>query len=252
MSRAVKIASVYPIALHADRNIYMGTFDMPGVPLGAKPEILEIRDHYQFEPLPMFYGTGPGGRQKQDRKTILAIEIAQDLIKAWTRDPLGCNENSHPGVWIVRDVVYLFDDNGRPQLDADNQPAYREATDAERKTMWAEDEERSRAAQNNYIEYCIIAGNVMAEEPKKIPFIPQFYRTLAKYAGQSPKWLNRIADANTKGCQWCAQVIPSVAVVCPNCGKVVDIQRHAQMEKEQQEAAARINKGVPTPPVKAA
>lgn len=250
--RKVRLASIFPRALHLERPLYMGVFDMPAVPLGAKPFIYEIKNHYQIEPMPLFYGTGANGRAKQRRDTIEALDIAHDLLLHWTKAPLGCNDFSRPGVWLVRDVVYLTDGQGRPELDADGKPAYRDATDEEQKAMWAEDVASNTAAQAAYGEYCIMNGNVMAEDPKKIPFIPDLYRDMAKYYGQSPKWLNRISDANTKACQWCSQVIPNVAVVCPNCSKTVDAVRYAHMEKDQLAAVANVAKGVVAPPVKAA
>jgi hypothetical protein len=248
----VKIASIYPRPLHATRAIYAGTFNIPAVPLNAKPAILEIKDHYQFEPQPIFMGTGPNGKPLMKRDIITAMEIATDILREWTKDPLGCNEGCRPGVWLVRELVYLYQADGRPELDADNKPAYREATEAEKKAMWDEDLAASVAAQAAYGEYCVMHGNIMAEDPKKIPFIPDLYRDMAKYYGQSPKWLNRISDANTKGCQWCRQIIAADAVVCPNCSKIVDAVKYAQMEKEQAETTARVAKGIPTPPVKAA
>ena len=236
----------------AERPLYGGDFKLPGVKAGEKPVVVEIKDHYQIETLPYFHGTMAGGGPRQRRDLISGMDIAQDIIRQWTKAPLGCSESSRPGIWLVREVVHLYNGDGTPQLDAEGKPAFRDATPEEKAHMWKEDHEAAIAAQGTYADYCIADGNSRAEDPKQIKFLPEFYRALAKHYGHTPKWLNRISDNNVKTCPWCTQAAPANAAICPNCKKVIDPVRAAQLERDQAEASARSSKGIPTPPVKAA
>ncbi len=233
----------------ATRPLYRGNFTLPAVAKGDKPFILTILDHNQWEPQPFFTGTLAGGRQRQQRIIIDAMEIADCLLREWTVSIPGTTQDCRPGIWIVRDRVYLFNEDGTPQRDADGKTMFREANDAEQKAMWSEDSAAALEAQANFGNQCVQSGSIMAEEPKRVPYIPQYFKALATYYGLTPKWVNRVTDSNVRACGWCTEQIPSAAIVCPKCSKVVDFARYAEMEAAQQAAVARVNKGVVNPPV---
>ncbi len=249
----VRIASLYPIALSAQRSLYSGNFNIPAVQKGGKPEIYTIRDHNQFEDIPL--STMNGGRVRKQRIIVTAMEIAEDIVKQWTLDVSGASPACRPGVWIVRDRIFLFQQNDRgesteiPQKDGDGKPMYREATEAEQKAMWDEDLAANSEAQANWGNQCAQSGNAMAEDPKKVPFIPAYFKAMATHYGLSPKWVNRATDSNVKNCQWCSETVPAIATVCPKCSRVVDFARYAELEAQQQAAMARVSKGVVQPPV---
>lgn len=249
MSKPIKIASIYPIESRVERRIYQGDFKIPAVERDAPPFILEIKDHYQYEPQPYFTGT-VNGKQRMERKIVEAFEIANDIIGTLTQSHPDASPECHPGIWIVRETVPLSQDNGLPILDAENKPTFRDMTEAEKKKAWDEDLAANIEYQKAWGEKAIQKGNMMAVNPKEIPFIPPYCKILAVYYGQSPAWLNRITEGNIKSCRWCRKNIDRDAVVCPECGKTVDFERYAQMEAELKAQIERASKGVVTPPVK--
>jgi hypothetical protein len=250
--RTVRIASLYPIAQRAQRPLYGGDFNLTAVKRGDQPAILDIKDHFQFEPQPYFTGL-INGKQRKERKLVLAIEIAQCLLREWTIDNTMWNPECHPGIWIVRDTIALVDANsGVPELDGDGKPAVRDATEAEKKAMWDEDHERASRAQATWVEAAVTHGNIMAENPKAISFIPKPYKVLAVAYGYTPKWLNRSAHANTKPCPWCQEQVPTTVIYCPKCTRCVDPQRAATVQAEQDAIINRHGKGVMSPAGKSA
>lgn len=245
----VRIATIYPIAMRVQRPIYQGDFKFPAVPFGAEPFILEIKDHYEWNDRPFFEGT-VNGRLRRRRDVIAADEIANDIIRELTQSHPDAAPGCHPGIWIVRERVPLHDEKGLPILDADAKASFREMSEAEKKAAWAEDLEANRQAQAAWGERAIQKGNIMAQEPKAVPFIPDYCKEMAKYYGQSPKWLNRITEGNTKKCQWCAQIIDRESIICPECGKTVDFKRYAQLEAELKATIDSTPKAPVTPPIK--
>lgn len=235
------IASIYPIALTAKRPLYAGDFHIPAVQRGDKPSLLEVKDHYQIETEPWFKGTTGAGRQKQSRITIAGEEIARDIIAEWTENHPDAGPDCHPGVWIVRDSIPLFEEkNGRqvPLADADGKQAFRSATKEERDQMFAEDLKRIEEVQANWGEKAFLKGNLMADDPKKIPWIPEYCKTMAKHYGHSPAWLNRASDSNVKVCPACRKQIAAQAWKCGFCQEIVDPQAAAKHRQNVKQAVA--------------
>src|SRR5581483_1284844 len=115
-SMTVRIASIYPIEMRVQRAIYQGDFKFPAVPHDAAPFILEVKDHYQYEPQPYFTGT-LNGRQRQERKLVAAEEIANDIIRELTQKHPDAAPDCHPGIWIVHERIPLHDELSKPMLD---------------------------------------------------------------------------------------------------------------------------------------
>ena len=111
-------------------------------------------------------------------------------------------------------------------FDADGRQAYRQATEDEQAQMFAEDLALARDIQAAWGEASIMKGDVMAEDVKKIAFIPSYCKTAARYYGRDRKWLYALKDGDMKKCPFCTTTIAVEAIKCPNCSEVVDQARY--------------------------
>lgn len=235
------IASIYPLPLSAKRPLYMGVFNLPAVPRGSGPFLLEIKDHVQVETEPWFKGMTAGGRQKQTRITVTGEEIAADLMNEWAEQIVDSSPDCRPGVWIVRDSIPVTDmKDGRevPAADAEGRQIHRSATKEECAQMFAEDHARAEQVQANYAEKAFLKGNVMADNVKAIPFIPQYCRTLSTAYGHTPTWLKRSVDVDVKKCPACMREIARGAWKCGHCQEIVDPQAAAEHRRAVKQAVA--------------
>ena len=243
-----QIASIYYMPVEAKRTLYQGHFKMPAVKRGEKPFLLSVPDHYQWETQPFFKGTW-NGRQRQERLTVLGEHIANCILSEWTDSHPEMNPQCGPGIWLVRDVIYLTDDKGNAVMSADGKQAYRAATDQEREQMFAEDHAAALQRQATWGEASIRKGDIMAEEPKKVPFIPDYCKEACRYYGRERKWLYELRDGDVKACPFCTKSIAANAVKCPFCSEVVDFEAYAALQAKRKAAEEAALKGVVRPPV---
>lgn len=225
------IASIYYEDLSAERSIYGGRWKVSAIQKGAAPFLLEVKDHYQMETEPWFRGSF-GGKQLQVKKLVAGQEIAVDLLTQWTGSHPDCTPDCSPGLWIVRDVIYLSDENGKPILDGDGKQQFRPATAEEASRMFAEDLAAAVRRQAAWGEKAIQKGDMMAEDPKRVQFIPDYCKASATYYGRDRAWLRALTDGDIKTCQFCAKVIASNVVKCPHCTEVVDPVRYAALKAQ--------------------
>jgi hypothetical protein len=222
------IASIYYFkAQTIERPLYAGKFSLQPVKKGDAPFLLTIKDHQQIETLPYFKGTTSAGRQRQERIQVTGEEIANDLILHWTTQHPDATPECRPGIWIVRETVALTDEHGKPVNDADGLQSTRPATQQEKDIMFAEDLESNTECQANWAQKGFDRGNMMADDPKKVPFISDLYRESAKYLGVTPTWLRKNAEIDTKMCPLCTKVIAAAAIKCPNCAEIIDAARYS-------------------------
>lgn len=225
------IASINFEPLSADRAIYQGRFRVPAVKRGDKPFILTVKDHIQIETMPWFKGTF-NGKQIQEKRTITGEEIANDLINDWTRTHPDMNPQCCAGVWLVRESVALLDEKGEPQLDADGRQAMRPATAEEKQAMFAEDEAAAKQGMAALGQKWIQKGDIMAEDIKQIPLIPNCSKTAARYYGRDRKWLHDLTDSDIQKCPFCTKLIPADAAKCFSCNEVVNRKRYDELKKQ--------------------
>lgn len=232
-----QICSIYPISFRADRPLYNGSFILPaGHP--DKPVYLEIRDHVQIEPLPWFYANQGASRQPKARHLISAIDIASDLVREWTVTVLGQSPECRPGIWIIRDTMPEYDDEGKPVMSAIGPQETRPATPQERQEMYAEDLAANRIYQATWAEHCIQVGDIMAQKPEAIPFIPDYAKTLCKFYNRDRKWLRALQDGDFKKCPFCRTNIDSEAIVCPQCSRDLTLKVEGKPSPKKEEKVA--------------
>lgn len=240
-----QIASIYFAEVAAGRALYGGYYRLPAVPKGGEPVLLTIEDRIQRSQEP-----SPDGKTKaQVRYMVEARDIATDILREWTRETVGMSPSCQPGMWMVRDEVPVIDEQGRPEMDADHRAVWRLATATEKRAMWDEDLATARACNDNWGDYLIRQGDVLAEEPKQWVLISSLMKTAARHYGKEREWLQELKDSDIKKCPFCTKSIAIAALKCPNCQEVVDVERYAQ-EKARQEAVMDAAKSVPArPPV---
>lgn len=212
-----EIASIYPIEQKATRTLYGGNFVLPAGHKDKDPVTIVIRDHVQIEPLPYFYAAPGSGKQPKARILINAIDIANDLVREWSTTVIGQTLTCHPGIWVVRDTIPMFNDDGSPMMTALGPQEMRPATTEERAEMFDQDWEENKTAQANWAEYCIQMGDIAAENPKAIIFIPDYSKILCRHYGRDRKWLRALKDNDVKKCPFCRGDIDIEATVCKHC-----------------------------------
>lgn len=245
-----RVASIHFAPLTATRSIYGGIYDIPAVPLGTDPVVIEIEDKVQRDEGPVSSGPG-GGRRQQLVYHVDGYEIASDLIKEWSENGLGMTPEAHPGIWVVRDRVPVVkkDGSGNMQLDGFGKQIFRPATAEEAQAMWLEDEALAKACDRRYAEWCYIDGNRIAADVRQIQFIPRNYKRAARQYGLQADWLKEGAALEVFPCPSCSKVISKTAMVCPHCTGVVDIDRYAAREAEKEAAVRKARLALDAPPV---
>ena len=140
-------------------------------------------------------------------------------------------------MWIVRDIIPLWDDAGKALIDADNKQQHRDATAEEKSAMFSEDLAAAIARQDAWVEMCVQKGDIMDEDIKKRQFIPEYCKAAALYRGDDRKWLHVRKASDIVSCPWCRKSVDSEAIVCSECGRVVNPTREALMNTQQKLAA---------------
>jgi hypothetical protein len=216
---------VYFEPRHLERTLYGGVFDAPAVAKGAPPFLLTVRDHNQLERLPHIVGGG------QFPRTILGEHIAADIVQHWSQGALGMTPDSHPGVWVVRDVVVIYDETGTPLKDVFGAVQTRPATQEEKDAMWQEDLAANTAAQNRWADYLIGQGDVLDGDPNPAMklLISHLMRSACKYRSRDRGWLQELKDSDAKTCVFCLKSLDARAVVCEHCHNVVDREAYDRL-----------------------
>jgi hypothetical protein len=235
-----QIASIYYIALEARRQEYGGKFNMSAVPKGSSPAILTVPDHRQVETLP-YSQSSHSGRRDQVRRVVLGEEIAPDILAEWTERNPDASPSCAPGMWIVRDVIPIWHEEGESKgnalIDADGRQQHRDTTAEEKAAMFAEDLAAAIVRQDAWVERCVQKGDIMDEDIKKRPFIPEYCKAAALYRGDDRKWLHVRKASDIVSCPWCRKSVDAEAIVCSECGRVVNPAREALMKTQQKLAA---------------
>lgn len=224
---SVMIASVHFAPLTARRNYRSTPYTIDGIAKEGDPaNVLLIKDTREVE-----WGAYDGNvARKLNRYTVTALEIASDIISQWTQWGLWMSPDSHPGVWLVREELPVFGEDGKQIIDEDQKPVTRRATDEERAAMWAEDEARERLATSVYADRLIARADEIADDPKANAGNPisTLMRDAAVFRGADRGWLHKRPGMAQKTCNFCGGTILADVIKCIHCSEVVDPVRYAQ------------------------
>jgi hypothetical protein len=230
-----KVASIHWARVQAERTLYGGYYAIEAVPPGAEPLILEVSDKLQQWEGP--YSLSPTGTTRSKHSRIVTgEEIAPDIVAEWTQFGVGMNPQCHPGIWVVRERVPETNEDGTRKMDGDNRTIWRSATGTERAVMWSEDFRAAQKADAAYAEVLVRKADQDAEDPRKIPFIPEKAKGAAKQYGIQRDWLKEIASVDMKRCPYCDTLVSSHVAVCKACHNIVDPELYAVLERKKQAA----------------
>lgn len=236
-----QICSIYFSQLSEQRRpSYQGIFNIPVVKKGDKPVLLSIRDHYENNDLPFFAGTSANGKAIKQRIVIAGELIAGDILEHWTLKHPEMHSQCGPGMWVVRDTIALWDDDGKPKIDAEGKQEFRMATEAEKAEMFAEDLAAAQVRQDAWVEVALVKGDIMAENPKAVQWIPQYCRDAVDYSGQERVWRKGLKSGDIRNCPFCTKPIAARATKCPFCSEVVDAVGHAALQARQEQALTEV------------
>jgi hypothetical protein len=244
-----RVATVHFYPVTVDRRQFgFGVYELPAVPLGAKPAVIEIADKIQ---------TDRGPYQDSHNKNVRSIRkfpetgqvIAYDIVHQATELGLGMTDTCRPGIWRIRESlpeVYTEDvlENGRVihakgdlVKDADGTAMWREASEREKAQMWVEDEAAARAADAAYADMLIAGANSM--DPKLWRFISPITKAAAKHYNIVADWNTKVGALERIACPHCAEQIVKTAAKCRFCGGIVDAVRVALNDEIAKNAIAR-------------
>lgn len=231
MANVARVASIFWTTLKADRQ-YGGPFSIGAAALNAEPVILTINDAYQIE-----YGPyGSNSKRKFERRVVDAYTIAADLVREWAEMGAQMNPSCRPGVWVVRDRFPVLHPDGSPEVGADGFAIWRDASEAEKSEMFAEDHEAAKVAQVTYANAMFNVGEaIYRNDPRKREFIHRHAYSGSKHYGREAEWLKEGAALKSKMCPMCIKTINEAAIRCPYCQGVVDIKAHALREVAMQD-----------------
>ena len=224
------IASIYPLEQTAERPLYQGFYHLPAVKKGEPPFLLPVNDKVQIER--ELYIAGHG----EKRTSVPGEEIAPDILREWTTGAPGMSPFCGPGIWMVRDEV--VEDGAR-----------RAATEQEKARMFAEDHEAAKQRQAAWLEYQIVEGDRLGDDPKTRKAVTPLMKLSARYMGRERKWLEEMRDSDVRACPFCTKHIPAGAIKCPECGEIVDFEAYARLQAKKQSAIDAAARGVVQPPV---
>lgn len=237
-----KVASIHFAPVECDRTTFgFGFFRMPAVAHGAEPAILLIPDKVQIEEGP--YQWGQNGQRSKRKHPHAGETIARDVVGHWTQNGLHMRPDCRPGIFLVRERIPLLHESGAPVLDAEGFPQWRDATDWEKESMYAEDLAASRKADRAYASALYVKANSMADNPRLIPLISDVTKLGARHYGLDAEWLKENAASDVKPCPMCTKIIATKAILCPFCHGVADLDRWAASEtiKNATLKTARLN-----------
>jgi hypothetical protein len=259
----VRIASVHFHSLTPiERSGYGGFYTAPAVKPGSDPVFIQQRQNINGK-VRMIEGCtdmisvehggftdSPNPRVRSRRRTtVFGEEIARDLVNEWTKLVHGATTEPpcYPGIWVVRDRLPAVDEDGKLILDADGRQSWRDATEAEKKSMWDEDIKLARTADANYARSIFDTWNAQIERyPDFVKTLPQEVRVAADVYGWTADWLRDGTVIEMKDCPYCTRKVRAKAIVCPHCREVVDAEAYAREQKKRADALAK--HGVPEAP----
>ncbi len=248
------IASIHFHPVHADRKQFgFGCYDIPAVPLGDKPFILEVADKVQVERGPYIHSTDKKKRSIT-RFPATGQEIARDLVDTWAAKGLGMEPSCRPGIWVVRESMpVLWDkDNideggkvvnpkGSHMTDAEGTGIWREATPEERKAMWDEDHAASVAADVAYAEMLIANVNAM-DERLWAKFISPVSKAAAAHYKIATSWNTKAGALQRVACPHCKEQVMKGAVRCKHCAQIIDPEAAALLDARQENSMLKAKK----------
>jgi hypothetical protein len=239
------IASIYYEPLTERRSYHPGAYSLPAIVRGSAPIIMVIEDQRQADEDIV--------HRTRLKRVIRGEVIATDLVKTWTENHPSMGTDCHPGIWVVRDVIGLNKKtviNGVeaevPDVDADGVQMYREATKEEAARMFAEDLADAEVCQANWAEICIAQGDALALNPKmrEKNLIPSYCYSACTYYGKSREWTKKLSSDQGQVCRYCAKTISALAVVCPECGNIVNAEEYKKLHDAD---AAVVGRALPPP-----
>lgn len=215
------IASIWPIALRADRPLYGGLFKIPAVPMGADPELLFVEHHQEILEVPVTH--------KKVSQTITSAEIAHCIWNQWSGNGLFMDTESGPGVWILK-------------LPGDRLPDVDNPGEVAMAVQYGLPEAKAR--QRLYADRKVKHADEMYRDTKTSKAIDDTTKLLCKYYGYERDWLNDLKDHDVAVCPICKKVNEGGALKCQNCHATLDAyalaRQEAQMAEEWKAAGKRV------------
>ena len=240
-----RIASIHFASVHGERSQYAGVYDIPAVPLGGDPVIIEIKDMVQgWEGT--YESSNVVGKRRLNRSMIWGEVIAEDLIMEWTKNGVGRDENSHPGIWIVRDRILETLPTGQIATDAEGKALFRLPSEEEKMHMWEEDLSHAKAADANYAQYLInyVRGQEKLDRGGKPLVISPVAKAAAEAYAPESAFLRQGHDLVPRICPYCSDRNPATNVKCKNCHEVIDVPRYAALQAEQKKAVREADRAL--------
>jgi hypothetical protein len=199
------IVSIYPFPLPKAKkpSLYPGEWDFP-VAVDNKPGILVIDDKVKT---PFFNPMAPKG-QENTMVPVLADEVARSIVEDQLGSMIHVSEDAQPG---------LFWTPGEYTAEAIQVKFSDELTELHEKQLrwFRENVREADDLWGRFRQHRVIASRMI---------------DAANFLGLKREWcdLDRHQDELVP-CTFCTVLIPSIAIVCPNCKQVLKKEEYEAM-----------------------
>lgn len=181
---------------------YNVAFEIPAAAPGEY-HLITVSDVYELQ---------RNGSQQQFTTPVFADALAEDLVGEWRNNKIA-NEYGRPGIFVC----------------AGTQPTQEELA-------------RERAIQTVWCEILVNEAEGYWVQGKR-DLVSQLHRDAAKWLGREAfDWVHNQGQVSLMACPFCATKIDQTAIVCRECGNVIDIDRWTQAQTRKIEAEAKLEK----------
>lgn len=181
---------------------YNVAFEIPAAAQGEY-HVLTVSDVYELQ---------RNGSQQQFTTPVFADALAVDLVNEWRNNKIA-NEHGRPGIFVC----------------AGDKPTPEELN-------------RERMIQTVWCEILVNEAESHWVQGKR-DLVSELHREAAKWLGREAyNWVHNQGQVSLMACPFCATKIDQTAIVCRECGNVIDIDRWTQAETRKIEAQAKLEK----------
>lgn len=192
MGSLATVVSMLPWDVNEKKpQVYPGDFFIPAAEKG-KLSCLVITDSVIYIPLDEIRG--------KMSQTVPALDMAKSIVEDYRRSLVYLRANDAPGLF------YIPGGFTAEQVDKE----------------FKDEVLKYRKLQEGWFSHLITVGTDEWARSRQRMFIPEICRHAATYMGQNPEWALALTEVINVNCKFCTSLIPSEAVVCPNCHNVLD------------------------------
>lgn len=177
-------------------------YSIPAHEDASRPSLLTVGDSYYYK---------PDIEGNQDHVFVPSAQIANGVVTMHITSQLGFRQDAHPAIFAIEDV------------------------EVDEKTLFDKYKKEVNAAlakQKNWFLHLVRMADDDWQIAQRHNMISDIQRTAARALGLERPYLLTVEFENIEDCPFCAKsLIKADAPICPNCGRVINPEKMAEIEK---------------------